>query len=122
MNLKKNSWISIGLIVAGAVGYYAVNERIESIEAEKRQKQEEIREVLESRERLQKIKVDRGETFWEYATELGNHPCLKGIGTQNIITYLQKINDRKDLMAGQDFYFPIYNSLTCKRLKRLEDK
>ena len=103
------------MIAAGLVGLYAVNEVRSYQESVKRN---ERLEVLKSHESLEAIKVDKGDTYWTYANSLGRHPCLKNISTGDIINYLIKdINSNRNLIAGQNIWFPYYNTQTCKRLE-----
>ncbi|MEK6820073.1 MAG: hypothetical protein AABY03_02665 [Nanoarchaeota archaeon] len=116
MSLKKVIGISAGVIAASLIGLYAINETSENIEAKRRQ--ERVKEVLESRESLGTRRVVRGDTYWAYTNFIGKHPCLKGVGTDEIIKYLKRINNEKGLVAGEDMVVPIYG-LKCRKLDNL---
>ena len=114
MNLGKILGISAGVIVLGLVGFYAIDKFSEYSRIKERK--EIVEEVLKSHKEQRTIRIMPNETYWNYAQTIRKNLCLKGVKNAELVEYLQEINDGKNLMAGRDFNYPIYDSQTCKKL------
>ncbi|MBI4116829.1 hypothetical protein HY449_03740 [Candidatus Pacearchaeota archaeon] len=113
------TYAAVTAILLATLGGFAYSNNKKNKEEEIKRKN--IESVLGSRESSIARKVVRGDTFWAYAARIQQeNDCLNGIGTNNIVKYLRKINpgaEDSKLRPGMQILLPEYNSKTCKRLK-----